>query len=287
MGDRRDYRRPPPREDRYRSPPRRDWRDDRRDERRDESKVPVGRHKLTLENIPDDMGWLELKDLGREYGPSLTFARTYRKGRVNCGMLEFRERGDAEHVIRELDNRRVQGCTEKLRITRGDAEEGNKGGGKGGGRGPPDRGGYGRDSYGRDGGYGRDRDRRYDDRGRGDWDDRRDDRGKGGGKGGGRRDDRRWSRSPRRREGDDEEIMTLFVKGLPQDATEDEVRQDLERCAPVVRAMIMRRESDASAFVRFEKVEDAEWTMQELQDGAVKVCGERVQVEMAKRNTSQ
>mmetsp|Transcript_75975 Transcript_75975/g.176249 ORF Transcript_75975/g.176249 Transcript_75975/m.176249 type:complete len:275 (-) Transcript_75975:140-964(-) len=78
-------------------------------------KVPVGRHKITIENLPEDMSWLELKDLGRDYGPSLTFARTYRQGNSYYGMLEFKDRGDADRVISELNNRRVQGSKERLR----------------------------------------------------------------------------------------------------------------------------------------------------------------------------
>lgn len=77
-------------------------------------KVPVGRHKITIENLPEDMSWLELKDLGRDYGPSLTFARTYRQGGGYFGMLEFKDRADADRVISELNNRRVQGSKERL-----------------------------------------------------------------------------------------------------------------------------------------------------------------------------
>lgn len=77
-------------------------------------KVPVGRHKITIANIPEDMTWLELKDLGREYGQSLTFVRTYRHNNNFYGMLEFKDRCDAETAIRELDNRRVQGCLGRL-----------------------------------------------------------------------------------------------------------------------------------------------------------------------------
>uniref|UniRef100_A0A7S4Q4I6 RRM domain-containing protein n=1 Tax=Alexandrium monilatum TaxID=311494 RepID=A0A7S4Q4I6_9DINO len=77
-------------------------------------KVPVGRHKITIANLPEDMSWLELKDLGRDYGPSLTFARTYRKGSSYYGMLEFKDRMDADRVISEMNNRRVQGSKERL-----------------------------------------------------------------------------------------------------------------------------------------------------------------------------
>jgi len=78
-------------------------------------KVPVGRYKITVENLPADMSWLELKDLGRDYGPTLTFARTYRHRGNWYGMLEFKSTEDAERVVRELDRRRVQGSEERLR----------------------------------------------------------------------------------------------------------------------------------------------------------------------------
>lgn len=138
-----------PRDDRrenYRDDRRDDHRDDRRDDRRDPrgddwrerdrgersrsprndggvvrmaGKVPMGRYKITVEHIPEDMSWLELKDLGRDFGPSLTFARTYRYRGNWYGMLEFKDRTDAERVIRELDNRRVQGSNERLRAYMG------------------------------------------------------------------------------------------------------------------------------------------------------------------------
>uniref|UniRef100_A0A7S1WBZ8 RRM domain-containing protein n=1 Tax=Alexandrium catenella TaxID=2925 RepID=A0A7S1WBZ8_ALECA len=111
--------------DDYSPPPRgrRDGRDERHRQRsrsrdgvvRMAGKVPVGRHKVTIEHLPEDMTWLELKDLGRDYGPSLTFARTYRQGGAYYGMLEFKDRGHADRVIGEMNNRRVQGSKERLR----------------------------------------------------------------------------------------------------------------------------------------------------------------------------
>lgn len=80
----------------------------------------TGRHPITIENIPDDMSWLELKDLGKEYGASVTFSRTYRRGSVCYGMLEFAEAGDAQRTIWELDGRRIQGGTLPMRVYEGD-----------------------------------------------------------------------------------------------------------------------------------------------------------------------
>jgi len=61
------------------------------------------------------MSWEELKDLCREFGPSLTFARTYHNRAQYYGMIEYSDRFDAENALRELDRRRVQGSSERLR----------------------------------------------------------------------------------------------------------------------------------------------------------------------------
>jgi len=82
-------------------------------------KVPIGRYKITIENVPDDMSWLELKDLGREYGSTLTFARTYRHKNRCYGMLEFKEWADADRAVNELHYRRVQGSRSRLQAYHG------------------------------------------------------------------------------------------------------------------------------------------------------------------------
>jgi hypothetical protein len=208
------------------------------------------------------MSWMELKDLGSEYGRSLSFARTYRQGSRYFGMIEYRDRADADMAIRELDNRRVQGSRDRLRASYGDTST--------------DLGPYkGRGEYGGD----RDRDDYDRDRGR----DRRDDYDRGP-------PACRRSRTPppRRQRNDkgpsDEEIMTLFLKDLPQDAREEEVSGDLERSAQVLRVVLMRRDGNVSAFVRFKTVRDAERALEDVMDG-LKVCDSRVHAEMARRNT--
>lgn len=80
-----------------------------------ESKVPLGRHKITVENLPEDMTWVEFKDLGKDFGSSITFARTFQVNGVNRGMLEYQDRADADNAIRELDDRRVEGSNLRLR----------------------------------------------------------------------------------------------------------------------------------------------------------------------------
>jgi len=86
--------------------------------------VPKGGYKITVENLPDDMSWHELKDLGRQYGDSVTFSRTFRKGDMFCGLIEFKEEEDADKAVRELDRRRIEGCRDKLRAFHGDERDG-------------------------------------------------------------------------------------------------------------------------------------------------------------------
>jgi len=82
----------------------------------------VGNYRITIENLPLDMGWLELKDLGLEYGSSVTFSRTYRRGSVQYGMLEFADAQDARRCVEELDGRRIEGGGAlPMRVQEGDA----------------------------------------------------------------------------------------------------------------------------------------------------------------------
>eukprot|EP00406_Dinophysis_acuminata_P083032 CAMPEP_0179265708 /NCGR_PEP_ID=MMETSP0797-20121207/29042_1 /TAXON_ID=47934 /ORGANISM="Dinophysis acuminata, Strain DAEP01" /LENGTH=202 /DNA_ID=CAMNT_0020973923 /DNA_START=33 /DNA_END=641 /DNA_ORIENTATION=+ len=84
------------------------------------SKMIWGEHKITLENVPMDMVGLELKELAEGFGwKSLTFARTYRRGGINFGML-FTDRGDMENALRTFDGRVIEGSHAKLRVYEGD-----------------------------------------------------------------------------------------------------------------------------------------------------------------------
>lgn len=252
---------PSPRNDRGRSPPRY-----RSRSRKGGGKggKPMGRHKLTVENLPDDMSWQELKDLAIERGPSLTFARTFQYRNVHCGMVEFQHREDAEAVFRELDDRRIEGSRDRLRVSYGDLslEQGAQ-------RYP------GRDDYRGKGYHGRDG--RYDDRY-----DRDGDRGRRGYDDGRRRDDRSPPRGNAQK--DDEPIMTLFLMDLPDDARDGEVLDDLEPHG-ATRVVIMNRGNETSAFVRFGSVDDAERAMDQISSGKVKVCQQKVRADMARRNT--
>jgi len=78
--------------------------------------------------------------------------------------------------------------------------------------------------------------------------------------------------------------MTLFVKDLPEDAREDEVEKDLGRSGKVLRVMLLRKNDNCNAFVRFETRKDAERALEDIRDGE-RICGKRVQADMARRNT--
>lgn len=217
-------------------------------------KPEQGKYKITIEGIPEDMSWKELKDLGRESGRTLTFARTYKSGNRNYGMIEFSKREDADSAVRDLDNRRVQGSKDRLKASMGDlAADGSLGQYRGHGR------------------YDADRSAP-----------RQDDRGPPR-----RRSRTPPRRSPPRRGGNrqDEEIMTLFVKDLPDDCREQECEDDIGRSAKALRVMLMNKNNQCSAFVRFESVKEAERAMEDMNDGVCKVAGKRVSAEMARRNT--
>ncbi|KAF4675747.1 hypothetical protein FOL47_007338 [Perkinsus chesapeaki] len=79
---------------------------------------PRGAVQLRLENLPEDMSWQELKQLGKDYGSSCTFARTFREGRVCCGMIEYTDPAQVDEVVKALDGKRIQGCNERLHVTK-------------------------------------------------------------------------------------------------------------------------------------------------------------------------
>lgn len=96
--------------------------DDRRPARY--GNVPSGKFKITLENIPGDMTWSELKELGKQYVDNerdVTFARTKRLGQTPIGILEFKTREDADRVIAKLDGKKIKGHEERLALRHGDA----------------------------------------------------------------------------------------------------------------------------------------------------------------------
>lgn len=70
--------------------------------------------------MPNDMSWMELKELGQDYGSSVTFSRTFQtRDGVYCGVLEYGNQEDMEKAIRELDGRRIVGGEGRLRVYEG------------------------------------------------------------------------------------------------------------------------------------------------------------------------
>lgn len=100
---------------------------------------------------------------------------------------------------------------------------------------------------------------------------RREGKSKGGGKGG----------------DDGEEVTTIFVTGLPEDASEKEVREDFEdNGSHVERIVLMRRGNETNAFVRFKDVGEAKRELEKIQSSRGKICDRKVKAEMARRNTN-
>lgn len=113
---------------------------------------------------------------------------------------------------------------------------------------------------------------------------------------------RSGSRSPRRRGGggrgkgkgggdgkgkDGEEITTLFVTGLPEDAKESEIIEDFEEAVgKVERVVMMRRSGELSAFVRFNTMGEVQKAMDKVMSGRLKVCDSKCKAEVARRNTN-
>jgi len=83
------------------------------------STLPHGKFRVTVSNLPDDMGWQQLKELGTDFAEAgkCTFARTHQDG---TGVLEFQSAHDMKTAIQELDGtilpgtkRRISACQEK------------------------------------------------------------------------------------------------------------------------------------------------------------------------------
>merc|ERR1712217_132833 len=111
------------RQERSRSPGKGKGKGKGKDRGKDKGKAPV--HQVTIENLPDDMGRAELKELGQDYGSSVTYARTYFLDRVNCGLIEFQDKYEADMAVKELDDRRIEGSRGRLRAYHGPGNSGS------------------------------------------------------------------------------------------------------------------------------------------------------------------
>jgi len=83
-------------------------------------RVPKGDYKLTLENLPPDMTWMDLKQLGKKYGGhfGVTFARTWDEGRTHFGLVEFKDREAMLDCLDSLDGHRINGYKVTCRETK-------------------------------------------------------------------------------------------------------------------------------------------------------------------------
>jgi len=70
---------------------------------------------ITVENIPPDMAWLELKNLGRMYG-FVAHARTFRENGVCCGALEFSRQDVLEKACEALEGQIIEGSRRPLKV---------------------------------------------------------------------------------------------------------------------------------------------------------------------------
>lgn len=70
---------------------------------------------ITVENIPPDMAWLELKNLGRMYG-FVAHARTFRENGVCCGALEFSRQDVLDKACEALEGQIIEGSRRPLRV---------------------------------------------------------------------------------------------------------------------------------------------------------------------------
>lgn len=111
--DRRDDRDPPRYRDR--SPPYRGRSGSPpfRGDGRPPSRTSQGQFRIQIENLPSDMGWQKLKELGQSLVKrgQCTFSRTRRD---RTGVLEFTSVDDMKLAIHELDGRRLTGSESRL-----------------------------------------------------------------------------------------------------------------------------------------------------------------------------
>ncbi len=88
------------------------------------STVESGKYKITLEHLPTDMSWTELKELGKQYvghARDVTFSRTFRNREgIPAGILEFKTREEAETVVSKLDGRKIKGHNDRLTVRHGE-----------------------------------------------------------------------------------------------------------------------------------------------------------------------
>lgn len=70
---------------------------------------------ITVENIPEDMTWMELKNVGRVYG-FVAHACTLREGAAMVGVLKFSRPEDVDRARAALDGQAMEGSRRALRV---------------------------------------------------------------------------------------------------------------------------------------------------------------------------
>lgn len=239
----------------------------------------------------------ELEVFGRNVGEPVMSTRAYKKDTRYFGLIEYSDPEAAEKCIAKLDGKRVHGSDFRLRVVSGqlheeflnqqlrDATDGRekRAGSRSRGAQPKTKGYSGEVRPGDwecpscrlnvfasktscfKCGYIRDTPR---------WE-----TGASGGSGG----------SSFSGAGDDNDnIMTLYAVDLPVDASEDEVRIELEKCCgrkALLRVMLVKRNGLSSAFIRFSAPKFAKRAREDIEDGDIKVRGQRIRADMARRNT--
>lgn len=100
-------RRAPPRRQGSKSPERPSWWQPKPSE-------VQGNYRVKLENLPEDMGWQELKGLGGSLAKvgQCSFTRT---NRDQTGVLEFTSSEDMRRAVDELDGRRFEGSRGRVK----------------------------------------------------------------------------------------------------------------------------------------------------------------------------
>lgn len=75
--------------------------------------------RLEIRYLPQDMTWSELKDMARNFGDSVCFANVFVKSGVMCGVIDFRNRDDADNAYKKMNRKRVHGHDKRLEVTWG------------------------------------------------------------------------------------------------------------------------------------------------------------------------
>lgn len=256
------------------------------------------------------MSAAELENLGKMAGDPVLSAHTYKKSDRFFGVLEFSDRQAVEKCISKLDGKRVHGSDFRLRCVEGMIhEEQNR---EGNHERPRSREGDHERPRSHAGDrcqqekHGRSRSpaRKWNTQNNkanaggdirpGDWTcvscganvfaskdvcfkcgTPKPPRGKGRG-GGGRENDG--------------QIMTLFLRDLPMNIEENEIRDEFERMScgtkSILRVMLQPKPNVTNAFIRFSAVKFAKRALEDVEDGDIKFRGRGFRCDWSKTNTA-